>query len=145
MAGGNERCTICLDDLPGAVWDLGRTNLLCCGKQLHIACGKMLCKKARRSSSGRVHCPNCRHPIWQTEKEREATVRKNAERGRPWAQHILAQLCCHGNGVKRDRREAFELWSKAAAQGHVKAQCCLAECYFYGKGVARDAPTAVEW
>ncbi|MBF0107022.1 MAG: SEL1-like repeat protein [Deltaproteobacteria bacterium] len=50
-----------------------------------------------------------------------------------------------GRGVKKDFKEAFTAFHKAAEQGHAIAQCNLGLMYDNGEGVRKDYKKALEW
>ena len=74
-----------------------------------------------------------------------AALAARAEQGEAAAQWQLGICYREGNGVARDEREAFDLFSKAAAQDHAEAQVDLG--YFYEQGIAvkTDYALAMEW
>jgi len=51
----------------------------------------------------------------------------------------------YGQGVAKDEKRAFALWSKLAARGNTVAQISLAlMCYVPGKGVRKNLPRAAK-
>jgi hypothetical protein len=48
-------------------------------------------------------------------------------------------------GVKRDYKQAVELYQKSAEQGSVYAQCFLGSCYEEGIGVEKNKSLAKMW
>jgi TPR repeat protein len=51
----------------------------------------------------------------------------------------------NGEGVRKDDKEAFEWYEKAAKQGNVKAQYKLGSMYYNGQGIEKDDKEAFEW
>ncbi len=49
-----------------------------------------------------------------------------------------------GDGVEKDYKRAFELFSKSAANGNIEASVKQGICYYYGRGVSLDYAKAVE-
>jgi TPR repeat protein len=72
------------------------------------------------------------------------TVRKQAEGGDADAQALLGALLATGLGVRKDEKQAVELYRKAADKGHVAATFRLAGTYSHGLGVDKDEKKAVE-
>lgn len=70
---------------------------------------------------------------------------KGAERGDAEAQFQLGLCYSFGEGVKQDKRKAFELYSKAAEQGHAIAQFNLGTMLLNGQDVAQDLNAAFMW
>lgn len=62
----------------------------------------------------------------------------------PQAQYNLANLMAAGQGVPRDQRQAFALYSQAAGQGYAKAYAKLGRYHEDGEVVPRDAATAFD-
>ncbi|BAF73347.1 tetratricopeptide repeat protein [Sulfurovum sp. NBC37-1] len=63
---------------------------------------------------------------------------KAAEGGQKEAMNDLALLYLKGNGVKQNKRKAFELFKKAAQLGDTSAQINLALMYAWGEGIPND-------
>jgi uncharacterized protein len=62
----------------------------------------------------------------------------------PQAQYNLANLMAAGQGVARDHREAFALYSQAAGQGYAKAYAKLGRYHEDGQLVPRDEALAFD-
>lgn len=54
-------------------------------------------------------------------------------------------ICCLGDGVAADPKEAAKCLKAAAYQGEVRAAYYLAEMYLAGVGVRRDRAKAFTW
>ena len=50
-----------------------------------------------------------------------------------------------GRGVKKNYKEAFKWYQKAAMQGDADAQCNLGYKYEYGEGVGKNMEEAFKW
>ncbi len=50
-----------------------------------------------------------------------------------------------GDGVKRDRKKAFEYYLTSAQKGNPETQCKVADCYARGIGTAKDTTEALNW
>ncbi len=74
-----------------------------------------------------------------------ATLKAKAATGDTVAQNKLGWMHYHGEGVKKNRKEAFKWYQKAAKQGNAKAQANLGWLYSNGKGVRRDHKEAFKW
>jgi hypothetical protein len=68
----------------------------------------------------------------------------NKPKGNVVAQVILAQLYKTGNGVEKDKQQAFSLFQTAAEQKDILAQYCLGLAYMEGQGVAINNEKARE-
>ena len=74
-----------------------------------------------------------------------AIIVTEAERGSSEAINLLGSITYQGDGVPKDPKKAFELWSGLAEQGDVHAQFNLGGCYYQGAGVDKDEKEAVKW
>jgi TPR repeat protein len=74
-----------------------------------------------------------------------AELQKDAAKGSPTAQYMLANAYYNGNGVRRDLEEGGRWLLKAAEQGHVPAQCDLGVMYSKGAGVEQSFEKSVRW
>lgn len=70
---------------------------------------------------------------------------REAKRGNPHAQVLVAELYHKGRGVTQDYRTAADWYQKAAEQNHVVAQYMIGDYYRRGFGVDRSYEQAVEW
>ena len=68
-----------------------------------------------------------------------------AAAGNANAQHNVAYMLEHGQGVQPNPTEARQWYTKAAEQGHADAQVNLASLLYHGIGGARDLPKAFYW
>ena len=71
--------------------------------------------------------------------------RKSAAQGYAIAKNDLADCFFHGNGVKQNYYEAFELFKAAADQGLPIAMDNLVVCYYNGFGTERNLTEAITW
>lgn len=72
-------------------------------------------------------------------------LRRRAEADDAKAQCELAGRYSFGEGVKRDLKEAFRWYERAAINGSCDGMFNLATCYKRGEGVSRDIDAAVSW
>ena len=77
--------------------------------------------------------------------QRFAELRELALKGGALEQHELANCYFHGQGVVRDRAQAFYLYRLAGGQGHIESQNQLGICYHNGHGVSQDQVEACAW
>ena len=71
---------------------------------------------------------------------------EKASAGDAETQYDIAVSYDHGDlGVKKDTKESFKWYLKAAKQGYIKAQCCVGWAFKNGEGVKKDAKQAFEW
>ncbi|MBO4720894.1 MAG: sel1 repeat family protein [Prevotella sp.] len=68
-----------------------------------------------------------------------------AEKGHKKAQYRLGRCYDKGHGVTQNDAQAFQWYSKSAAQEYAKAQYAVGKCYKDGKGVEKDRTKAVSW
>ena len=68
-----------------------------------------------------------------------------AQKGHPYAQHMLGFLYANGRGVPLDPTQTVKLWQAAAQQGFAPAQYTLGSLYREGLGVKRDVEKAAHW
>jgi len=71
--------------------------------------------------------------------------RKEAERGKAYAQFELGKMYAKGKDVPQDYSEAVKWYRKAAEQGHGSAQNNLGVKYSEGKGIPQDYVEAHKW
>ena len=83
-------------------------------------------------------------------KDEVSRLRDNANQGNPQSQTEYADCFStlfikSAEGIKRDDREAFRWYKKAAEQGYAKAEHALS-CYYYtGTVVSKDQEESVKW
>ncbi|GAB5358773.1 hypothetical protein AAMO2058_000487500 [Amorphochlora amoebiformis] len=58
--------------------------------------------------------------------------------------NLLAEAYLNGEGVEKDTKRAFDLYTQSAAKDSSMAMACLAHCYLAGDGVQKDDLKAVE-
>lgn len=68
-----------------------------------------------------------------------------AEKGDPYAQHMLGFLYANGRGVPLQPEQTVKLWLRAANQGFAPAQYTLGSLFREGLGVKRDLEKAAHW
>lgn len=68
-----------------------------------------------------------------------------AECGDLEAQYNLAGCYYNGEGIERDYKKAFNLYSVVAENGDADAQANLAEMFEKGKGTEKDLKKALFW
>jgi len=71
--------------------------------------------------------------------------RPEAEKGDPYAQHMLGFLYANGRGVPLQPEQTVIWWQRAAEQGFAPAQYTLGSLYRQGMGVKRDLEQAAKW
>ena len=72
-------------------------------------------------------------------------AKRAAELGVARAQFDLALMYARGAGVKRDEREAFKWFHKAARNHHVEAKFYMGLSFAQGRGVKRQPQLARYW
>ena len=68
-----------------------------------------------------------------------------AEKGDPYAQHMMGFLYAHGRGVELKPEQTVHWWQQAAQQGFAPAQYTLGSLYRQGLGVPHDPQKAATW
>lgn len=81
----------------------------------------------------------------QSDEEKLASMKQDAEAGNAKAQVGLARKYYNGDDVPQDYAKAAELYEKAAEQGIAMAQYNIGMMYQKGEGVTQDAAKAEEW
>jgi hypothetical protein len=77
--------------------------------------------------------------------QRFAELKELALKGGALEQHELANCYFYGQGVVRDRAQAFFFYRLAGGQGNIESQNKLGICYHNGHGVKRDQLEACAW
>ena len=70
---------------------------------------------------------------------------KSAQEGYPFAQYMVGQCFCYGNGIGQNYEEAVKWYRKSAEQGDAYAQSNWAIYYYNGLVVSQDYNEAVKW
>jgi len=85
--------------------------------------------------------------LYDAKKYKEAVpkLKAAAEKGHKKAQYRLGRCYDKGHGVAENDVQAFQWYSKSAAQEYAKAQYAVGKCYKDGKGVEKDRKKAVAW
>lgn len=68
-----------------------------------------------------------------------------AQKGDPYAQHMLGFLYANGRGVPLKPDQTIKWWQRAAKQGFAPAQYTLGSLYREGLGVQQDFEKAALW
>ena len=137
----SEVCPICLEALPMEEEDflIGSTvRFFCCGSRICKACS------STAKSQGMASCPLCRQGP-PTKEENLANIRRHASKGRGWACYQLGERYYKGNGVRANKKLAYEWYRKAGDTGHILACHLVGHCYEWGSGVKQSYPKASEW
>lgn len=77
--------------------------------------------------------------------QRFAELKELALKGGALEQHELANCYFYGQGVVRDRAQAFYFYRLAGGQGNIESQNQLGICYHNGHGVSQDQMEACAW
>lgn len=77
--------------------------------------------------------------------QRFAELKELALKGGALEQHELANCYFYGQGVVRDRAQAFYFYRLAGGQGNIESQNQLGICYHNGHGVSQDQVEACAW
>jgi hypothetical protein len=91
-------------------------------------------------------CNNCGADYRKvTSKKRIKQLCQWAEKGKTWAQSMLAAKYAQGNGVEQSYQRARELFELAASQGDACSLNHLGRMYFQGEGVEKSVERAKEY
>ena len=138
----SEECSICLNSLPKFSSKFSRA--VCCGKGMHDKCRDGVLASSM-SNKQKNHCVMCLTKYPASDKEKIEQLRPWVEKGKAWAQNMLAQMYKDGAGVEQSDQRAKELYELAANQGKASAQNILAEMYREGRGVDQSYERAAEY
>ncbi|MBQ7576634.1 MAG: SEL1-like repeat protein [Synergistaceae bacterium] len=72
-------------------------------------------------------------------------LRREADRGHVGSQFELGRIYYNGDGVKRDYKQAYYWYDKAANKGDANAQYRLAELFYSGHGTKQNYYNAAYW
>ena len=133
-----DSCALCckvFPDGPIHVFSSGVKNYIieCCGKRL---CGDCCLYQSNASLGDAVtlKCKCCPANYSLELKKKAATLKRQAKKGRVWAQFILATYC----DFRGDKYAAVHLLRSAVKGGHPDAMLCLAEFVCQGGGCKKD-------
>ena len=123
-------------------------RMICCGKGLHVKCYEDIFASSM-SAEQKNRCVMCRakFPVQGPagSKERIKQIRQSVEKGKAWAQSMLAENYTHGIDVDQSYQRAKELNELAASQGYADAQNNLGSMYESGQGVDQSYARAAEY
>ena len=131
-----EKCSICLDSLCKKF-----THAACCGKGMHNKCRNGV----RMSLEQKNRCVMCRTEYPGSDKEAVEQLRPWVEKGKAWAQYVLADRYQYGDGVDQSYQRAAELYKLSACQGDAGAQNSLGAMYSSGQSVVQSYERAAEY
>ena len=136
-------CPVCIEPLQKDVKKFIRYT--CCGKGIHKWCDEGI-KVSSLSEEQKISCPLCRtkHAVIGSEESIEQ-VQRWVEKGKAWAQSMLAQNYQYGVGVEQSYQRARELYEMSASQGFANAQYNLGVMYHEGLGVDQSYERAAEY
>ena len=137
-----EDCVICNESLPKLNSKFVR--MTCCGKGLHKKCNDDI-NTSSLIDKRKNQCIVCRTASPKSAEEGVERIRRWVEKGKAWAQSILAQRYEHGLGVEQSYQRAAELYDLAASQGFAGAQYNLGVMHERGQGVDQSNERAVEY
>ena len=138
-----EQCPVCLQDVPHVPHKNSYMRLTCCGKTAHTSCYQQM--KAKNSSEeAKNKCGLCRetYPRRGTAKVIKR-LRKWVNKGKAWAQTMLANAYEMGEGVQPSCEQARHWFELAVAQGDPMAHAGLGYLYQHGHGVEQNYEKAV--
>jgi len=138
-----EQCPVCLQDVPHVPHKNTYMRLTCCGKTAHTKCYQQM--KAKNSSEeAKNKCGLCRetYPRRGTPKVIKR-LRKWVNKGKAWAQTMLANAYEMGEGVQPSCEQARHWFELAVKQGDPMAHAGLGYLYQHGHGVEQNYKKAV--
>jgi len=135
-----DDCGVCNEKLA--------SNLMfmpCCGKATHQKCHDDIYKSSM-SDEQKGRCIMCRTKHTAAgSKERIEQLRHWVEKGKAWAQSLLADKYYRGDGVEQSYQQARELYELSASQGHATSQFNLGVMYEHGQDVNQSYERAAEY
>ena len=133
------KCPFCLETLPKD--DRNFVRFTCCGQGAHKTCADACPTNIKN------RCSLCRaHATVDGSEEDIRRLLHWVERGKTWAQIILAARYFDGNGIPQSYTKAAELLKQAATVGaDPDAQFNLALMYENGHGVEQSYECAADW
>ena len=133
------KCSFCSETLPND--DRNFVRFICCGQGAHKTCA------ASCPDNIKNRCSLCgAHTTVSGSKEDIRRLLHWVERGKTWAQIILAARYSAGNGIPQSYTKAAELLMQAATVGaDPDAQFNLALMYENGHGVEQSYECAADW
>ena len=134
-------CPVCIEALQKDTKKFAR--MTCCGKGMHKWCYEGILVSSL-SYEQKNSCPLCRTKYPTSEGTIEQ-LHPWVEKGKAWAQQLLAQRYAHGLGVDQSYQQARELYELAASQGDATAQYSLGLMYEKGHGVDQSYERAAEY
>jgi len=135
-------CPVCIEALQKDTKKFNR--YLCCGKGIHKWCSVGI-KVSSLSQEQKRICPLCRTKLPRTNEHIIERLRPWVEKGKAFAQSMLAQKYDDGLGVDQSDQQARELYELAARQGDTTAQFRLGCMYYHGQGVDQSYERAAEY
>jgi len=135
-------CPVCIEPLQKDSNKFTRNT--CCGKGMHLWCYEEI-KVSSLSDEQKRSCPLCRATYPRSHETSIELLRPWVEKGKAWAQSILAQKYRDGVGVDQSYQQAKELFELAANQGNASAQYALGVMYQEGQGVNQSYERAAEY
>ena len=135
-------CPVCIEALQKDHKKFARYT--CCGNGIHMWCREGI-DASSLSDKQKDSCPLCRAKHPTSEEEIIEQLRPWVEKGKAWAQSLLAQKYFNGVGVEQSYQQARELYELAASQGHANAQCSLGNMYREGKDVGQSYERTAEY
>ena len=125
IAFDDDDCCLCLETLPKLTSKL--SILTCCGKALHLKCGK---KVMASKTHHKLSCFLCRAPAPKNKQEHMSRVKVLNGRGKPWSFHMMGDILSEQHGPSS--KEALEYYEISAKKGYPESQYNLG--YAYGSG-----------
>lgn len=129
-------CALCLQRFPDGPYGSYSILNVCCGKRYCKSCGDAgggyIAKTAIKTPADR--CSFCKVPGFGNLR----LAKKQAKKGYPWAQSILAEIFVKGEELRQSYFDALRWNRKAAAQGHPRATLAMSTHYLYGHGCTSD-------
>ena len=90
-------------------------------------------------------CLMCRSGCSLSDEEEMARMQKWVDKGRHWAQQMMATYLCEGQCIKQDYVRSAELYLLSANQNNGVSQSCLGTMYDKGLGVEQSFTKAFHW
>ena len=133
-----EQCPVCFEDVPHVPHKSNYMRLTCCGKTAHTKCYQKM-KAKNTSEEAKNKCGLCQltYPRRGSAKVIKR-LRRWVNKGKAWAQTMLANAYEVGEGVQQSYEQARHWFELAVKQGDPMAHAGLGYLYQHGHGVQQN-------
>ena len=109
-----------------------------------VCCGKDLCNACLPNRETVAVCPLCKSSYGKGTRT-ATTLKKQAKKGAPWAQYMLASAYRDGDGVRQSYEDANRWQEKASKSGHPFSTLNIGISFLFGHGRRVDLSKATQF